>query len=53
MAKFVRKDKQGNVNIGSGFFRLHFGWMGGMILAGTIAITIFMIIGFLFGEGVA
>jgi len=51
MAKFVRKDKQGNVNIGSGFFKLHFGLMGAMILIGSIAVSVFVVYGILFGEG--
>lgn len=51
--KFIRKDKYGNVNIGSGFFKLHFGLMGGLILVGTIAVGIFIVYGILFGEGTA
>jgi len=53
MAKFVRKDKYGNVNVGSGFFKLHFGVMGATILIGAIAISAFVIYGILFGEGTA
>ena len=51
--KFIRKDKFGNVNVGSGFFKLHFGLMGGMILVGAIAVGVFVIYGILFGEGTA
>ena len=51
MARFIRKDKNGDVNIGSGFFKLHFGILGAIILTCIVTLGVFLVYGILFGEG--
>ena len=48
--KFFRKDKQGNFNLGKGFWRLQFGMMGMIILGLILSFGGLIVVGILFGE---